>query len=228
LQQAGFEVVGVDIVPQPRYCGDLFIQADALEFLQTADLSQFDFIWASPPCQAYTSLKHAPGRHRNADLIGVTREALIQTGLPYAVENVEGARARLIDPIMLCGSMFGLSAGGYRLERHRWFEASFPLTAPGPCQHDDCPVVGIYGGHFRDRRRAKGANHRGGSNVPRAIGFACMGVPLGSMTVTAISDAVPPAFSRYVAEAWLSQQSFAPETAPPRAHEFSHGAQGTK
>jgi DNA (cytosine-5)-methyltransferase 1 len=104
LQQAGFHVTGVDLKPQPNYCGDLFVQADALDYLKGVDLSRFDFIWASPPCQAYTSLRHAPGRHRNADLIGPTRELLIRSGLPWVIENVEGARDQLRDPVMLCGT----------------------------------------------------------------------------------------------------------------------------
>ena len=85
LQQAGFHVTGVDLYPQPRYVGDVFVQADALEFLATADLLQFDIIWASPPCQASSVLKHAPGKHREADLSGPTRDALIKTGLPYVI-----------------------------------------------------------------------------------------------------------------------------------------------
>jgi DNA (cytosine-5)-methyltransferase 1 len=207
LMQAGFRVVGVDIIPQPRYCGDAFTQMDALEYLATADLSGFDLIWASPPCQRYTSLRHAPGKHRDANLIGPTRAALMKTGKPYVIENVEAALMWLRDPVMLCGSMFGLEThphpNGWRLERHRLFETSFPLTAP-QCRHDGRPVIGIYGGHFRDRRRAKGTNHKSGSNIPRELGFKAMGAPLGSMTVAEISDAIPPAYSRFVAEAWLT------------------------
>src|SRR6185437_7851072 len=56
LQNAGFHVTGVDLKRSPRYCGDVFIQADAL----TVDPRGFDFIWASPPCQAHTSLKTMP------------------------------------------------------------------------------------------------------------------------------------------------------------------------
>ena len=55
LRQAGFRVVGADLRTQPNYCGDVFVQADALEYLKTADLSRFDFIWASPPCQRFTA-----------------------------------------------------------------------------------------------------------------------------------------------------------------------------
>ena len=157
LQQAGFHVTGVDISRQPNYCGDDFVLGDALEFLRSADLSQFAYITASPPCQAYSVLRHAPGEHRDADLIGPTREALIRTGLPYVIENVEGARDRLINPIILCGSMFGLKTpDGAELYRHRLFEASFPLVAPS-CRHRrGATVIGIYGGHFRDRRRPTG------------------------------------------------------------------------
>ena len=61
LMQAGFTVAGVDLRPQPRYCGDAFVQADALEYLATADMSEIDFIWASPPRHRFTALKTAPG-----------------------------------------------------------------------------------------------------------------------------------------------------------------------
>jgi DNA (cytosine-5)-methyltransferase 1 len=199
LKQAGLHVTGVDLVPQPRYAGDRFIQADALEFLRTADLSQFNFIWASPPCQAYTVLRHAPGVHRDDDLIAPTRELLSQSGKPWVIENVKGAP--LVDPVMLCGTMFGCAAGGFQLQRHRLFEASFPLKAPGPCKHNG-PCVSVIGGHFRDRRRPTGTNHRPNSNVPRAIGHAAMGIDW--MTTAEISDAVPPAFSKFVAEQWLA------------------------
>jgi DNA (cytosine-5)-methyltransferase 1 len=200
LQLAGFEIVGVDNVPQPHYPGR-FIRADAIEFIATEDLSPFDLIWASPPCQAYSSLKHAPGKHRDADLIGATRDALVRSGKPYAIENVLGARPLLVDPVLLCGTMFGLKTpAGFELQRHRLFETSFPVEAP-ECRHSGGPVIGIYGGHFRDRRRATGANHRSGSNIPREHGFSAMGVDW-SMTTAEISDAIPPAYSRFIGEQW--------------------------
>jgi DNA (cytosine-5)-methyltransferase 1 len=201
LKQAGFHVVvGVDFKVQPNYCGDAFVQMDAIEYLAIADLGAFDYIHASPPCQRYTSLRHAPGCYRDADLVALTRKALIATGKPYSIENVPGAP--LVNPTTLCGSMFGLIAGGYQLLRHRWFETSFPLLAPR-CQHDRRPVLGVYGGHFRDRRRPTGTSHKPMSNVPAEHGYAAMEIPLKSMTTAEISDAIPPAFARYIAEAWL-------------------------
>jgi DNA (cytosine-5)-methyltransferase 1 len=204
LQQAGFRTTGVDIEPMPRYCGDAFIQADALEYLRTTDLSHFDFIWASPPCKPHTVLRHAPGTKAHPDLIGPIREALKRTGKPYCIENVPGAP--LIAPVKLCGSMFGLQTpdGRFELKRHRLFEASFPLAAPSQCQHR-LPVIGIYGGHFRNRQRAKGTNHRSGSNLPREHGFIAMGVPFDTMTTNEISEAIPPTYARFVAEAFLKE-----------------------
>jgi DNA (cytosine-5)-methyltransferase 1 len=202
LQQAGFHVVGVDLHPQPNYCGDVFVQMDALEYLKTADLSQFDFIHASPPCQRFTSMRHAPGTKAHPDLITPTRELFERSGKPYCIENVEGAP--LINPTTLCGSMFGLRApDGAELRRHRLFETSFPLLAP-PCTHGKGPVIGVYGAHVRNRRRPAGFN-RSGSNRPWAHAFIAMGAPVGSMTLAELSEAIPPAYSQFVAEAFLSQ-----------------------
>src|SRR5690242_19044857 len=126
LQKAGFYVVGVDLNPQAAYCGDEFIHADAL----TVDLNGFDFIWASPPCQAYTGMQRINTRAPNRDhprLIGPIRDRLKASGTLYTIENVPGAP--LIDPVMLCGSMFGL-----KVRRHRFFESNFTMLAP-KCQH---------------------------------------------------------------------------------------------
>ena len=199
LQQASFDVVGVDLRPQPNYCG-AFVRADALAYLETADLDRFDFIGASPPCQRFTSMRHAPGTKAHPDLITPTRELLERSGKPYCIENVIGAP--LINPTTLCGSMFGRQApDGSKLRRHRLFETSFPLLAPS-CQHGR-PVIGVYGAHSRDRRRPSGTNHKSGSNLPWEHAFIAMGAPVGSMTLAELSDAIPPAYSRFVAEQWL-------------------------
>jgi DNA (cytosine-5)-methyltransferase 1 len=201
LQQAGFHVVGVDLSTRPNYCGNMFVQADALEYLATANLDRFDFIWASPPCQKFTSMRHAPGTKTHRDLIAPTRALLERSGKPFVIENVVGAP--LVNPVTLCGTMFRLQApDGASLRRHRLFESSFPLSAPCACRHAG-PVIGIYGTHVRDRRRPAGLNHSSGSNRPWEHAFIAMGVPVGAMTLAELSEAIPPAYARYAAETFL-------------------------
>jgi DNA (cytosine-5)-methyltransferase 1 len=124
-QQAGFRVIGIDNKPQPRYCGDGFIQMDAMEFFRRYLLGEYEeasAFHASPPCQAY-SLAGTQWRKSGVeypDLVAETREALVKTGKPYIIENVPGAP--LIDPIVLNGAMFGLL-----VHRKRLFETNFPL-----------------------------------------------------------------------------------------------------
>ena len=98
--QAGFEVVGVDIEPQPRYPFEHHV-GDALDYLLRHH-EEFDAIHASPPCQRYSTMTKRHGRQDDhPDLVGETRTALAATGLPYVIENVAGAP--LVDPVMLCG-----------------------------------------------------------------------------------------------------------------------------
>lgn len=194
---AGFEVVGVDIEPQPRYPFE-FIRADALalpvDFLRT-----FDAIHASPPCQGYSAMRHAPGGKRRPRLIGATRTLLEAAGVPWVIENVEDARSEMRSPVMLCGTSFGLGTQGFDLQRHRLFETSFPLTAP-PCEHSDRPVVGVYGGHARNRSAKHGG--RGTRDVwEGGHKTACreaMGIDW--MTLDQISEAIPPAYTRFIGE----------------------------
>lgn len=124
---AGFDVVGVDIEPQPKYPGE-FVQADAVEFIARYG-RDFDAIHASPPCQLHSATwRIRKNDHR--DLIAATRDALTSTGRPYVIENVEDARPELRDPITLCGATFGL-----RMYRHRLFESSFTIDAPPHEEH---------------------------------------------------------------------------------------------
>lgn len=120
---AGFEVVGVDIEPQPHFPFE-FHQADAIEYLREHWM-EFDSISASPPCQKYSkSAKQWRGEGREyADLIKNTREELIKTGKPYIIENVPDSP--LINPIKLNGSVFGLL-----VHRPRLFETNFPINQP--------------------------------------------------------------------------------------------------
>lgn len=207
LIAAGCEVLGVDLHPQPRYPGP-FIQADATK-LDQRFLRYFDAIWASPPCLRDTVLSasarreqraHGADETRHPDLITPTRAMLIASGLPYVIENVSGAA--LIDPVTLCGSMFGLGVtdGGrrYHVQRHRKFETNWPLPQPA-CAHQS-PVVGFYGGHARVRAASAGGRTTrdpwtAGHNAVMRTG---MGVSR-PMTCAEISQGIPPAYSEYVA-----------------------------
>lgn len=124
--RAGFDVVGVDLNPMPRYPFE-FHQGDALDYLREHG-HEFDVIHASPPCQAYCSLKSMPNAKVHPDLVAPTREALEATGKPYVIENVPGAP--LLSPTMLCGTMFGLGTGDADLRRHRLFETNWSLVLP--------------------------------------------------------------------------------------------------
>lgn len=197
LHRAGFEVVGVDIRPQPNYPFE-FHQADAL----TYPLDGFDFIWASPPCQGYSAMRHAPGAKGAPRLIPVVRERLMaRRSRLWVIENVEDARDDMLPQItLLCGSMFGLGAEGCRLQRHRLFESNFDIPTP-QCAHDDRPVVGVYGGHAR--KRSARAGGRGTRDVwdggHKAAASEALGIDW--MTLAEMSEAIPPAYSEFIGRA---------------------------
>lgn len=204
--QAGFEVVGVDVRPQPRYPFE-FVQADVLG-LDPEWVASFDAIHASPPCQAHTSLKTMHNAKEHPNLIPQTRAMLQASGLPYIIENVEGARDHLIAPVMLCGTMFGLGIEDAELRRHRLFECSFFALTP-ECNHGGRDVVGVYGGHVRNRRRARtiGIYGEGCRDSRRKFdkgvpdfsveqGRAAMGAEW--MTVAELSQAIPPAYTKFL------------------------------
>jgi DNA (cytosine-5)-methyltransferase 1 len=181
--RAGFEVVGVDIKPQPRYCGDEFHQGDAMTF----DLNGYDAIHASPPCQAFSVMKSLHNARVHPDLIGPIRERLMAAGVPYVIENVPGAP--LLDPIRLCGSMFDLRSSEERyLRRHRLFESNVPLTAL-KCDHKGL-AVGVYGhgqaGLLGQRMRT--------AKAPEAR--VLMGMDWA--TRDGMSQAIPPAYTEHI------------------------------
>lgn len=197
-QDAGFEVVGVDIHPQPRYPFH-FTQDNALSFLDSLIALQsrpgfklrYSAIHASPPCQAFSDLQKQNKRVYE-DFIPPVRARLQALGLPYIIENVEGAPLRR--PTMLCGTMFP----ELRVIRHRLFESTVPLTPPRhPRRH---PLVFTH-----DRRKAHYGRLdqntafvqvTGGGNCTVANAQDAMGIDW--MTKKEINEAIPPAYTRYL------------------------------
>ena len=163
-----------------------FVQGDALAF----PLDGFDFIWASPPCQKYTRKSANWGRKRkhwleHPDLIDPIRQRLLAHGVPFVIENVGGAPVR--HDLMLCGSMFGL-----RIQKHRFFEASFPLSGSSlpACDHSDLYNPWQGKGRSADKMRA-------------AMGIAWLPMSGGASRRNGYTgdllNAIPPAYSEFIA-----------------------------
>lgn len=182
LHRAGFEVEGWDIVPQKNYPFK-FNLGDAMD----ADLSEFDFVWASPPCQAYTQATTSQ-RHSGKvypDLMAATREKLKESGKLWVIENTPGAPMRC--DVMLCGSMFGL-----RLIRHRIFETNFEdLLLVPPCQHPEIAVCVV--GHGTPSWVRK---RNGGKNFSPDEKRSAMGIDW--MNRNELSQAIPPVYSEFL------------------------------
>lgn len=190
--RAGFDVVGVDILPQPRY-PFAFIQGDAT----VADFSGFDAIHASPPCQRHTDLARQNKRDYPC-FIAPIRERLKNSGLPYVIENVEGAP--LLDPVMLCGTMFS----GLRVIRHRLFETNWPLETPDHGKH---PLV-----YTMDKRKShygklsewsSPVQVTGGGNCSKAAAADAMGIDW--MHKTKMNEAIPPIYTEFIGRQLLEQ-----------------------
>jgi len=208
-QNAGFRVIGNDIKEQPHYIGDDFIMMDALQLMarlldgrsitghggQSYKLDDFRIIAASPPCQRYSWETPEDYKSSHPDLIGPTREALIATGRPYIIENVAGARGKLIFPAMLCGSMFGLGVW-----RHRYFEvfdgAKHLLLLTPPCNHSNVPIL------VTGTPRRKGYPRQDPSKCQKehAIG-------IDWMITTELDQAIPPAYTEWLGRRILEAAS---------------------
>ena len=192
--RAGFDVVGVDIAPQPRYPFP-FIQADALLAVQWFEKA--DAIHASPPCQGYLNehFRVTPSGHVRRDhprLIEPTRERLRGAGVPYVIENIPSARAHLRNPYMLCGSSFGLA-----VRRHRLFETSFAILAL-PCAHHEQREP-KYPTQFRPKN---GQNPLSrvvqvyGNGKSACLWPAAMGIDW--MRRSELAQAIPPAYTEFI------------------------------
>lgn len=198
--RAGFEVIGVDVDDQPNY-PFRFVRADALAVLERRVhvAERVDAIHASPPCQRFSDLAKRNGNaHEWPDLIEPTRERLVATGLPYIMENVEGAP--LIDPVMLCGTMFP----ELRVLRHRLFESNVRLSAPPHKKH---PLVFTH-----DKRKAhygrldqdtSFVQVTGGGNCSIANARAAMGIDW--MTKHELNESLPPAYTEHLGRQLIEQ-----------------------
>ena len=193
--RAGFEVVGVDIEPQPNYPFE-FHEADALEVLRYRafpheEWGQFDAIHASPPCQAYSTVS---GRGRNPqreypELIEPVRGLLKAAELPYVIENVIGAP--LLDAVRLCGSSFGLD-----VRRHRLFECSFFVMVPG-CNHAwQRPRFRSL--DSRQKTAATVVGVHGHTNYAGELALRERAMGIDWMTATELTQAIPPAYTEHI------------------------------
>lgn len=204
--RAGFDVVGVDIKPQPRYPFP-FVQADALEYVAEHG-RKFDAIHASPPCQKYSQVnrrQHLQGRHY-PDLIAPTRTLLIASGLPWVIENVE--QSPLLHSVRLCGTSFGLP-----IRRHRRFEASTMLLGI-PCNH----------ARFKEKKyptcfQTKGKARRKSSvvqcygNTP-GVGLWPSALGIEWMNRYEMSQAIPPAYTEFIGRQLLNVLTTASAATP--------------
>ena len=180
--RAGFDVVGVDISPQPHF-PFTFYQLDALTF----PLDGFDAIHASPPCQQFTAYRRRGGGVGDGypDLIAPVRERLEASGIPWVMENV--ARSPVRPLVHLCGSSFGLD-----VQRHRWFETNVPMMSL-PCAH------GLQKPRFpcaTNRKNLRRTVEIGVWRIPLPVQQQAMGIDW--MTLGELTEAIPPAHTEYI------------------------------
>jgi DNA (cytosine-5)-methyltransferase 1 len=187
--RAGFEVTGIDLKHGKRY-PYTYIRADVLEVIKDIDyLRQFDVIHASPPCQTHSITQHlrnAQGKSTSKiDLIPQTRQALIESGVNYIIENVPNSP--LIDPVQLCGSSFGL-----KVRRHRLFESNMPIKG-SVCNHKlQGRPIGVYGSLNDEIPK--------GGKTATTIDEARKAMDMDWAIWTELVEAIPPAFTQYLGE----------------------------
>lgn len=177
--RAGFEVVGVDIKPQPHYPFE-FHQADALEYAAEHG-REFGAIHASPPCQKYSVMSW---RDDHPDLYVPTRNLLLKLQRPWTLENVIGAPYGY--GVILCGSMFGM-----KVRRHRSFETSWLMFQPDhPCKFSERPFTITGHGDTRE------GNYKHSRHPAKSEGPALMGMPWASWEE--VREAIPPAYTEFI------------------------------
>ncbi|MEU5756344.1 SAM-dependent methyltransferase [Streptomyces sp. NPDC047829] len=188
---AGFDVTGVDLIPQPRY-PHRFVQADAITFVLKHGAA-FDFIHASPPCQHDSECQRIQSND-HPDLIAPTRTALETTGRPWVLENVRGAMPKLRAPVMLCGQMLGLA--NYR---HRYFETGGGFTLEQPDHPAHLVPQAKMGRPVPPGHYGQFVGNFSGVPLARQV----LGVPW--MNRDGIRECIPPAYAEHIGRAALAQ-----------------------
>jgi DNA (cytosine-5)-methyltransferase 1 len=201
---AGHQVYGTDIAPQQNYLrsGTVgFLQADIFDVLRQPWIADMNFIHVSPPCQRHSRMSNCrPGLAATyPDLVPAVRELLLAIGKPYVIEQPEHG-APLIDPVMLCGWMFG-----YETYRHRCFEAGggFTLARPPalpeetPGQRMACgwphPVPAARAGHREPGKFVSAAGHE-------RVGLTRKVLAIDWTNREELAEAIPPYFTRWIGE----------------------------
>ena len=195
LIDAGFDVFGVDIEDHPNYPGypDSFLRADVCQMAPDF-LDGFDLVWASPPCQKFSSMTRSEYREKHQDLIDPTRR-LIDRHPFTVIENVPGAPIRA--DLKLTGPMVGLP----RIRRLRVFELSWFFMAP-PVEYPNGKALGplfatittsMCSSNHYYKRKAAGMRGR----IPKAEALEIMGIR-HNMTIVEIGEAIPPRYAEYI------------------------------
>lgn len=222
--RAGWRVAGVDKDDQPNY-PHWFHKGDALDVMRRLiDGEAIDFhrgeevIWltrediraaaASPPCQAHSTI--TPDKSKHVDLIPPTRDLLHEWGIPFMMENVEGARRSMDHAVRICGSSFGL-----RVRRHRYFETNLDHVWSLPCRHaEQGRPIGVYGDHPQndaEYRRPDGTR-RGDKAKTVDEAREVMGMPWASWHGT--TQAVPPPYTEFLGSQMLRELLMLEPTEP--------------
>ena len=188
----GAEIVGVDLNPQPNY-PFAFVRGDAVRFA-LAHANEYDFVHASPPCQAHST--QTAERSKHVDLIPDTRAALEASGAPYVIENVEGARKHLRNPARLCGSSFGLD-----IRRHRYFETNWGLNTL-PCDHawQTPRFRSLRMNLVREGRLSPVVGVHGHLNYSGEFEIRCKAMGVDWMTNAELVQSIPPTFTEHIAK----------------------------
>jgi DNA (cytosine-5)-methyltransferase 1 len=196
--RAGFDVIGVDIVPQPRYPFPMVV-ADALT--PPFDLSRFDVIHASPPCQLYTVANNIHGNTDHPDLVAPTRDLLRASGVSWIIENVPGAP--LLSPVTICGQALGIG-----VKRHRLFESNMMLFGTQCPKGHPGDWVSVFGHTVLERGHVIGKAKGGGNTIKRRH----LGVERGRVAMDmhwasrgGLSEAIPPAYTEFIGRQLIDQ-----------------------